>query len=310
MYLDYKKIQFDKFGRPEVPNLLLQTKDRRTIGIIPNAINLTIDVKFSEPSEISFDLPSSSDGIPTPFYDQVVGHKIIRTENYGVFQLMKPSIKGDGLEEIKSVTGYSIEKELEGKKFFLEEGTFNFWNPADPDDTVLGRALEVCPGWSVGYVAPSLIGRYRTFDQYDDYALTFLYNNAMETYRCVVVSDPYKLTISAYDADDEVSTLPIYLGFDNLVEELSVDELTDELVTAMNPTGADDLDIRAVNPIGTNWIYDISYFIENGDIEPELAAKWKEWQKSVLKPTGILQRSCRHAGFGDRSSFNRAGKAH
>ena len=61
MYLDYKKIQFDKFGRPEVPNLLLQTKDRRTIGIIPNAINLTIDVKFSEPSEISFDLPSSSD---------------------------------------------------------------------------------------------------------------------------------------------------------------------------------------------------------------------------------------------------------
>lgn len=261
MYLDYKKIQFDKFGRPEVPNLLLQTKDRRTIGIIPNAINLTIDVKFSEPSEISFDLPSSSDGIPTPFYDQVVGHKIIRTENYGVFQLMKPSIKGDGLEEIKSVTGYSIEKELEGKKFFLEEGTFNFWNPADPDDTVLGRALEVCPGWSVGYVAPSLIGRYRTFDQYDDYVLTFLYNNAMETYRCVVVFDPYKLTISAYDADDEVSTLPIYLGFDNLVEELSVDELTDELVTAMNPTGADDLDIRAVNPIGTNWIYDISYFI-------------------------------------------------
>ena len=61
MYLDYKKIQFD--------NLILQTKDRRTIGIIPNAINLTIDVKFSEPSEISFDLPSSSDGIPTPFYD-------------------------------------------------------------------------------------------------------------------------------------------------------------------------------------------------------------------------------------------------
>lgn len=114
---------------------------------------------------------------------------------------------------------------------------------------------------SHSYVAPSLIGRYRTFDQYDDYALTFLYNNAMETYRCVVVFDPYKLTISAYDADDEVSTLPIYLGFDNLVEELSVDELTDELVTAMNPTGADDLDIRAVNPIGTNWIYDISYFI-------------------------------------------------
>lgn len=98
---------------------------------------------------------------------------MIRTEHYGIFLLMKPEISGDGIEEIKSVTGYSLEKKLENKQFFLEEGTFNFWNPATPDDTILGRILEVSPGWKAGYVAPSLIGRYRTFDQYDDYALSF-----------------------------------------------------------------------------------------------------------------------------------------
>lgn len=282
MYLDYTQIAFDKFGRPEPPTLLLQTADERTIGTLPNVANLKITVNFSETSEISFDLPAYSDGVPTPLYDKVVGYKVIRTENYGIFLLMKPKISGDGIEEIKSVTGYSLEKKLENKQFFLEEGTFNFWNPATPDDTILGRILEVSPGWKAGYVAPSLIGRYRTFDQYDDYALSFLYDDAMDTFRCVVVFDVYNKTINAYDADDDVSTLPIYLGFDNLVTDLDITELTDELVTAMTPSGADDLDIRQVNPTGTNWIYDISYFIENGDIPSALAEKWTEWQKSVL----------------------------
>ena len=282
MYLDYTQIAFDKFGRPEPPTLLLQTADERTIGTLPNVANLKITVNFSETSEISFDLPAYSDGVPTPLYDKVVGYKVIRTEHYGIFLLMKPEISGDGIEEIKSVTGYSLEKKLENKQFFLEEGTFNFWNPATPDDTILGRILEVSPGWKAGYVAPSLIGRYRTFDQYDDYALSFLYDDAMDTFRCVVVFDVYNKTINAYDADDNVSTLPIYLGFDNLVTDLDITELTDELVTAMTPSGADDLDIRQVNPTGTNWIYDISYFIENGDIPSALAEKWTEWQKSVL----------------------------
>lgn len=282
MYLDYTQIAFDKFGRPEPPALLLQTADERTIGTLPNVANLKITVNFSETSEISFDLPAYSDGVPTPLYDKVVGYKVIRTEHYGIFLLMKPEISGDGIEEIKSVTGYSLEKKLENKQFFLEEGTFNFWNPATPDDTILGRILEVSPGWKAGYVAPSLIGRYRTFDQYDDYALSFLYDDAMDTFRCVVVFDVYNKTINAYDADDDVSTLPIYLGFDNLVTDLDITELTDELVTAMTPSGADDLDIRQVNPTGTNWIYDISYFIENGDIPSALAEKWTEWQKSVL----------------------------
>lgn len=282
MYLDYTQIAFDKFGRPEPPTLLLQTADERTIGTLSNVANLKITVNFSETSEISFDLPAYSDGVPTPLYDKVVGYKVIRTEHYGIFLLMKPEISGDGIEEIKSVTGYSLEKKLENKQFFLEEGTFNFWNPATPDDTILGRILEVSPGWKAGYVAPSLIGRYRTFDQYDDYALDFLYNDAMDTFRCVVVFDVYNKTINAYDADDDVSSLPIYLGFDNLVTDLDITELTDELVTAMTPSGADDLDIRQVNPTGTNWIYDISYFIENGDIPSVLAEKWTEWQKSVL----------------------------
>ena len=282
MYLDYSKLMFDANGIPETPVLMLETMGGEVIGPLSNAINITFEVNFAELSEMSFELPAYSDGVKTPYYDDVSGHKVIRTDAYGVYLIMQPTTTGDGLEEYKQITAYSIEKELEFKRFFLEEGTFNFWNPVEPDDTIIGRALEVAPGWSVGSIDASLIGRYRTFDQYDEYLLDFLYGDAPEKFRCVIVFDPHSKTINAYDADAEVSSLPIYLGFDNLVESLEIEEMSDELVTAMRPYGADELDIRAVNPIGTNWIYDLSWFIANGDIPEALADKWETWQKAIL----------------------------
>lgn len=194
---------------------------------------------------------------------------------------MKPTVTGDGLKESKSVQGYSLESELSTKRFFLEEGTFNFWNPASPTDTIIERILELAPGWSVGYISQELVGRYRTFDQYDDELLSFIYGTAPDKFRCVFVFDPYEMTISAYDADEERDALPIYLDFANLLTQVEVNELSDELVTAMRPYGADDLDIRNVNPIGTNWIYDLTYFIENGDIPEPLAKKWEAWQSEI-----------------------------
>lgn len=286
MYLNYSEIEFDSYGRPEQPELVLQTLDGSIIGVINNAYDLQFNIKYSELSELRFSLPAYSNGIPTHLYNRVTGYKLIYTKHYGVYLVMNPVVTGDGIEEVKDVRCYSIEKELDAKNFFLEEGTFNFWNPSSPTDTVLGRILESSAGWSVGEVSPSLIGKYRTFDSYSDRLLSFIYNNAPEKFRCAFVFDPYQKTISAYDLDAETTILPIYLDFDNLVESVEVSELTDDLVTAISPFGSDDLDIRAVNPIGTNWIYDLSHFISAGDISPELAAKWEAWQSSILSNQG------------------------
>lgn len=284
MYLDYSKLEFDINGIPETPDLVLKTLSDETIGVLSGVHNLKLNIKFSEPSELTFDIPAIIDGVENPLYNRVTGRKIIYTKNYGVYVTMKPSRYADGISDVKSVQCYSIEKRLEDKRFFIEEGTFNFWNPVNPSDTVLGRIIEVAPGWSIGYVSESLIGRYRTFEQYDEYLLSFMYDKAPEKYLCVFVFDTYNKTINVYDIDDSSydqklkNPLPIYLDFDNLIETLEVEELSDELVTALQPYGADSLDIRDVNPIGTNWIYDLSYFIDNGDISGDLLDRWNEWQ--------------------------------
>lgn len=202
MNLDFSAVTFDGFGRPETPTLLLQTLDGTSIGVLSNVSELQITAKFAEPSELKFRIDAASDGTATPYYDRISGFKRIYTENYGIYIIESPSETGDGIEAYQEITAYSIEKLLESKKFYLEEGTFNFWNPATPEDTVVGRILEIATDWSVGYISPSLIGRYRTFDSYDDYLLSFMYSSAPEKYRCVFVFDPYQMTFSVYDADE------------------------------------------------------------------------------------------------------------
>lgn len=289
MFLDYSKIEFDQSGNPEAPELVLKTLNWETLGVLSDVHNLKFRIKFSEPSEIFFSIPSRNNGIANLLYDTITGHKLIYTKNYGIYVIMHPETDADGILDTKEVHGYSLEKLLDSKRFFLEEGTFNFWNPASPDDTIIGRILERATGWSAGYISPSLIGRYRTFDSVDDYLLSFAYNTLPEKYRCVFVFDPYAMTISAYDADEERPSLPIYLSFENLVQHLTVEEISDELVTALRPYGADELDIRNVNPIGTNWIYDLSYFIESGDIKGALAEKWESWQRSILNNQALYR---------------------
>jgi hypothetical protein len=289
MFLDYSKIEFESSGRPEMPELQLQTLSRDIIGILGGVSDLRFNIKFSEPSEISFTIPKVLDDGDNPLYGAVTGHRIIYTKHYGIYVIMNPETEADGISDMKQVRGYSLEKTLDSKRFFLEEGTFNFWNPAAPQDTIIGRILELAPDWSVGYVSPTLIGRYRTFDSFDDYLLSFVYNTVPDKYRCVFVFDPYAMTISVYDADEARPTLPIYLDFDNLVQQIAVEEISDELVTALRPYGADELDIRNVNPIGSNWIYDLSYFIENGDISGSLAEKWQAWQRSILNNQALYK---------------------
>lgn len=298
MYLDYVDIEFDSYGRPEKPELILKTMSDDVIGVISNTSDLRITLNYSEISEMSFNVSSNNDGVDTKFYDDITGYKIIYTKNYGVFITSKPETTNDGITETKSVVAYSREKELETKKFYIEEGTFPLWDPtnyvdvlsdeyAQLEDTsmvnnsVLARIIEVCPGWRVGYISPTLLTTYRTFTDVDDYALSFLRGTAQDKFRCVFVFDPYEKTINAYDADEEHSPIPIYLGLDNLLEKIEVSEMTDELVTAMRPYGADMVDIREVNPIASNWIYDLSYFISNGDIKGDLASKWNAWAEEV-----------------------------
>ena len=226
----------------------------------------------------------------TRHYAQILRKAVGMTERQyqHIYILQRPATSGDGVSEVKHITGYSIEQLFEKKKLYLEEGTYNFWNPVQPEDTILGRILELDTTWSIGYVDPKLIGCYRTFDEYDSDALSFCYGSAMEKYNCTIVFDVYARTISAYDAGKSRGTVPIYLSYQNLVDAVDLEELTDDMVTKLHLYGSDDLSIRDVNPIGTDYMVNLSYFISNGDFDViaegstvTLAERVKSWNAAI-----------------------------
>ena len=318
MYLDYSKLEFDKDGIPEYPELVLETLSEDVIGVIPGVSGLKFSIKFAEPSEIEFDITSTIDGEDNWIYEKVVGYKIIYTKYYGIYVTLSPTTENDGIKETKHVKGYSIERMLDTKKFFLEGSddsmlTLKFYDltagktltgsirtrsnediltrsgealvafSEKSGETLMGRIFDIAVGWKPGYISPSVAQRYRSFDQYDDYLLNFIYGDAQEKFRCVFVFDPYERTINVYDADTEIEKLPIYLDFENLVNSVEVEEIDDELKTAVSPYGADSLNIIDVNPTGTNWIYDLSYFIANGDIPERIAQKYEAWKLEIMQ---------------------------
>lgn len=296
MFLNFKKIKLREDGTPERPILRLQTLYGKTLGVITNAYNLEIEINYSSLSEISFDVARWVDGVENPIYDQLAGFKLIYTDALGIYVLQRPETTGDGMSEVKHITGYSLEQLREGKLLYLEEGTYNFWNPVDRENTILQRILELFPqkktegdnGWSVGEVDPKFIGMYRTFDSYNQDVIQFCYNDASEKFQCVFVFDVYEKTINVYDANESRGTLPIYLGYENLVKETKVTELSDEIVTKLHVYGDDGLTITACNPLGTDYIIDLSHYVENGDLDViasdsdvNLSEKYQQWKLTI-----------------------------
>ena len=285
MYLDYSKLEASQIKQP---TLRLQTLAGKELGVIPWVSNLNFELNYADVSRVEFDVPRHSDGKINPVYHLLTSYKMLFTEQLGIYILQRPATSGDGVSEVKHITGYSIEQLFEKKKLYLEEGTYNFWNPVQPEDTILGRILELDTTWNIGYVDPKLIGCYRTFDEYDSDALSFCYGSAMEKYNCTIVFDVYARTISAYDAGKSRGTVPIYLSYQNLVDAVDLEELTDDMVTKLHLYGSDDLSIRDVNPIGTDYMVNLSYFISNGDFDViaegstvTLAERVKSWNAAI-----------------------------
>lgn len=285
MYLDYAKI---KSGQRKQPMLRLRTLAGKELGAVPFVHDLKFCLNYSEVSTIEFTVPFKVNGMINPLYAALTSFKVIYTDDFGIYVLESPTKTNDGVEESKEVKGYSLERLFKNKNLFLEEGTYNFWNPIDSKDTILGRIIELDPGWRVGYVAPRLIGCYRTFDQFDSDALSFCYGDTMEKYRCAFVFDVYEKTINIYDAMEDTGTLPIYLSYNNLVESVSVDEISDDIATKLHLSGSDGLTIRDVNPTGKDYIINLDYFLYNGDLDIKvagsdrtLADRVREWQASI-----------------------------
>lgn len=272
-------VDFSKLDLREPPTLILKNTTGTPIGVLGYAMRLSADIKYDEASVIEFELPAWVNGKPTPHYDAVIGMRVVDLQDIGQFILVNPKETGDGIKKIKACKGYSLEYEFTFKKLSLASATYNFWNPVTPDSTLLGIILEMMPSWSVGSIDSTLVGKYRTFEVGDENLYNFIKGTVQNSYNCIFDFDTYNRCINVKDASSTVATNPVYISNTNLAKEITVEENTENIVTRLDVNGADGVNIRNVNPSGSNQIINLDYFMNTDNFTQELINKYYVWKE-------------------------------
>jgi len=271
-------IDFSSINIKETPVIVLRNIDGTALQTLGYAFNIALELNYNEVSVLSFDIPAYIDGVKTPHYDDIIGTRIVDVIGYGQFVLINPNISNDGIREVKSCKGYSLEYELTYKKMTLEEGTYNFWNTVAPNESIVGIILSYLPSWSVGSIDEDLIGKYRTFSVSNENIYNFIKSTVQKTYGCIFDFDTYNRKINVHSVSSEPSTVPIVLSQSNLIKDIEIEEDTENIFTVLDVNGADGVTIRSVNPTGTNKIYNLDYYMDTNHFSSEMIDKWNEWK--------------------------------
>lgn len=271
-------VNFSKIDLHKRPNFIVRNFDGKAIGVLGHIINPTADIRYNEISQISFEYPSHVNGKKLNEYDLLTGMRIIDVEGFGQFTLHNPEENDKGVKSSKICSGYSLEYEFTNKSISLEEGTYNFWNPFAPDSTILGIILSEMPSWNLGTVSTRLIGKYRTFSVDGVSIYDFMKSDLEKTYECIFDFDTYKREINVRSKYDVVPTKPVYIATNNLAKEIVVEENIDDLFTVLDVNGAEGVDIRSVNPMGENRIYNLDSYMTEEYFSASIIQKWNNWK--------------------------------
>ena len=273
---------FDFFDLPEMPNFILCSPNKIEMYALGGISERKYSPRFNALSEISFRADEYIDNILMPYYEFLVYRRLIYVQELGYFMISEVTEEGDGITKYKTIKCQSLEVELTNKKLSLFKGTYQFYNIISASSTLMGQILSYLPGWSVGTIDAAIAVKYRTFDESDTTIYNFLMTTVEQAFECVFLFDTVAKTISARTLPNATTATDIYISYDNLIEKITIEEATDNLVTALTVLGGGGLDINQVNPLGTNNIYDFTYFKDTDWMSQGLIDAITAWEALIV----------------------------
>ena len=274
---------FDFFGQYELPYMVLKNPNGEELFSLGLSYDIQVSKKFNALSELTFSFPKSIDGGKTTIeaYSYLKNKRLVEVENLGVFVINDSVEENDGTTSIMKVSCKSLEYELVGKRVTAYGGTKKIWDVLDSTGTVLGDMLKLAPNWSVGTVDASLLATYRTFDIADSNVYNVLMNDVETAFECIFFFDTFTRTINVKSIENSTTESDIFFSFDNLIKNISLSEKSDEITTCMAVYGGGNLNIRTVNPLGTDKIYDFSYYATSEWMTAGLISAIDSWKTLV-----------------------------
>lgn len=294
--------KFDQLNRFENPKITLCNPDSyiTTSGHIINSIGVLSDVKnykhnynFNAQCDGNFTYykPKSNDEQENKFLDNIFNSievdRYIYIEDFG-FAVISNVSNNTQKKNVKEINFTSCDKELE----FCEAPFLTTKETAtDTLENFLILWKSCCPMWSVGYISNDLKKNenlediYRTIvDITSENAYDFLINEVQDAFDCIVDFDYIHREINVYSQKEYVehNKTNIIISKDVLLDELSSENSFDNTYTALEVEGDNELEIRMVNPVGNNFVYNFSS--DNPKLQwmpKDLRDKVKQWYSNI-----------------------------
>lgn len=282
-------VRYDSLNRLEIPKLYLcnpgSTYDSGAVSGMIGVINDTRDeemiLNFNALSELNFRVDrvkrvdAEDDGAVLSIYKGIQNRRMIFVDDVGYFIITKSTENFENGQRYKDIHAESCEKELQNKKVpYIEDGTYAFTD-------LLERVIATIPYWTIDTIDANVAGKYRTFEDVSENlnCLGFMLENMQDAYECIFMFDCINRTVSVYDQNNYVKQTSIHITHDDVINSLEIEEISDDLYTAISVLGDNNLNIAAVNPLGTNVIYNFDYYIDW--MGAELAEKVSAWEAAV-----------------------------
>lgn len=290
-------VRYDKLNRLEAPKLTLCSPGSvYDDGLLSNVVGILTDheaeeivFNFNAVSELNFrlhliprDNPNDNAHIQT-LYRAVQNRRLIFIDDIGYF--MVTNIEdgySDGVR-YKDVSAQSIDVEIQQKMIpYIEDGTYRFESDKTTGETgIINKIVASLPLWKIGHIDGSVANKYRTFEDIDTSlnCLGFLMDNVQDAYECIFIFDITNRLINVYDQANYVRQTNIHLTKNDLINSLNITESADDLYTAISVMGDENVTISAINPLGTNVIYNFDYYLNW--MNDSLRDKVRSWEQAV-----------------------------
>lgn len=288
--------QFDSFGNFEIPQITLCNPDGRALGILSNLSDRKMNIRFNDLSDLSFTIRRGTEDCRCPVYEQVEPFRYLLLEDIGYFIITDVSESEEGGEAYKTVEASSCEYELNHIQLDYYKGTYGFYSsaPQEKTDSLMTLIMEKLPSWRLdtGSIPSDVAARFRTFDTTDQTVYSFFMTEMEEAYECLFEFDILERVIRVYDRYQYDNRTDICLSTEDVLKGLTLRTKSDEIKTALTVKGGNGLDILSVNPLGTNMIYNFSYYATPDWMDDALIAKVQKWQADVAafaeEETGVF----------------------
>lgn len=292
----------DPSGDVSSPLLVLSDRGGHKFGVIENPVELTFSFELNAPFEISFNIDKFNNDEENTLWDKIETFRLIYVPYWNIWFEIDVQIDEDNNLR-KSVTGVRLQEAELGQTMIygMEVNTENdidredysptvFYDPDNPEASLLHRLLSKAPHYSIAHVDESLATIQRTFE-FDGTSIYDAFNEVAEEISCLFIygesteiDGTIARTVSAYDllsycpscgyrgTFDDVcpkcgyehivegygEDTTIFVTADVLGDSITVSDDKDSVKNCFHLVGGDDLMTATIincNPNGTQYLW-------------------------------------------------------